>query len=415
MGQGRLEGGKGAVRDHAGGGVGGGLVFVQLMSREASSGWECRRAEAGWLTGLGEGMGRHRSRSALVNPRETGGNFSRFPRRGDRNLDRHKEFEFDSVETSLKMQGLAKTQAFRFMNRFKMVGACRWLLAAVLTIGAIGWAAPAQGAPKKVLVVTVTLGFRHSSIPTAERVLADLARESSAFTVEYARVTPTDPQFKGPDGKPDKDKVKAAITEVLAEKMNPAALKKYDAIIFANTTGDLPLPDKEAFLDWIKSGKGFVGMHSATDTFPGFPGYTEMIGGHFKKHAAQLEVQPTIVDSECPICAHFGKDWKVYDEIYQMKDYDPTKVHELLTLNHKPDVKDPSPGHYPIAWCKEYGKGRVFYTSLGHREDVWDPSWPDRKNPKEVAEAYQKHILAGIKWALGLVQMDAKPQKGAVE
>jgi len=289
------------------------------------------------------------------------------------------------------------------------------LLAGILFGCAFGLAAPAQAAPKKVLVVTTTKGFRHSSIPTAERIIGELAKESGAFTVDYARVEPNDPQFKGPDGKRDNAKVDAAIKAVLAEKMSPAALKKYDAVIFANTTGDLPLPDNQAFLDWIKSGKGFVGMHSATDTFPGFPGYTEMLGGHFKTHAAQLEVQPINEDPQCPICAHLGKDWKVFDEIYQMKDFDRTKVHGLLTLDKKPDVNDPAPGNYPIAWCKEYGKGRVFYTSLGHREDVWDPKWPDRKNSPEVAEAYQKHILAGIKWALGLEKMNAKPQKKTVE
>ena len=303
----------------------------------------------------------------------------------------------------------------RIMNLFSICSLGRLSLAGLVAVGSVGLAAAAHAAPKKVLVVTTTTGFRHSSIPTAERVLAELGKDSKAFTVEYARVSPTDPEYKGADGKPDKEKVNAAIKAVLAEKMNAKALKQYDTIIFANTTGDLPLPDKEAFLEWIKSGKGFVGMHSATDTFPGFPGYTEMIGGHFKTHAAQLEVQPIIQDAECPACAHLPKNWKVFDEIYQLKDFDPTKVHGLLTLDKKPDVKDPSPGNYPIAWCKEYGQGRVFYTSLGHREDVWDANWPDRKNPKEVAEAYQKHILAGIKWALGLEKMNAKPQKSAVE
>ena len=303
------------------------------------------------------------------------------------------------------------------MKTLNIARSGKLLLAGILFGCAFGLAAPAQAAPKKVLVVTTTTtkSFRHSSIPTAERIIGELAKESGAFTVDYARVEPNDPQFKGPDGKRDNAKVDAAIKAVLAEKMSPAALKKYDAVIFANTTGDLPLPDNQAFLDWIKSGKGFVGMHSATDTFPGFPGYTEMLGGHFKAHAAQLEVQPINQDPQCPICAHLGKDWKVFDEIYQMKDFDRTKVHGLLTLDKKPDVNDPAPGDYPIAWCKEYGKGRVFYTSLGHREDVWDPKWPDRKNSAEVAEAYQKHILAGIKWALGLEKMNAKPQKTTVE
>jgi len=279
------------------------------------------------------------------------------------------------------------------------------------------WAAPvAQAAPKKVLVVTTTMGFRHSSIPTAEKVIGELAEKSGAFTVEYARVEPSDPQFAGPDGKPDKAKVDAMIREVLAEKMSPEALKHYDAVIFANTTGDLPLPDKQAFLGWIKSGKGFVGMHSATDTFRGhqpLDAYTEMIGAEFKQHGPQVAVDVLNQDKECPACQHLPGSWGVFDEIYQFNGFDRSKVHGLLTLDKHPNNK--TPGDYPISWCKEYGKGRVFYTSLGHREDVWDPNWPDRKNSKEVAEAYQQHILMGIKWALGLVNWDAKPQKKAVE
>jgi len=299
------------------------------------------------------------------------------------------------------------------MNAMNMALTRKLLFAAVTTCGVAALPVLAQAAPKQVLVVTVTKGFRHSSIPTAENVLAQLGKESSAFHVEYARVEPTDPEFKGPDGKPDKAKVDAAIQAILADKMSPAALKKYDAVIFANTTGNLPLPDKQAFLDWIKSGKGFVGMHSATDTFHDFQPYIEMIGAEFKTHGAQVEVDAINQDQECPACRHLPARWKVFDEIYQFKNFDRTKVHGLLTLDKHPN--DKTPGDYPVAWCKEYGQGRVFYTSLGHREDVWDPNWPDRKNPKEVAEAYQAHILGGIKWALGLEKANAKPQIAPVE
>ena len=299
------------------------------------------------------------------------------------------------------------------MKIFEIAAYGRRLLTGVVTGCVVGLAAPAPAAPARVLVVTTTTGFRHSSIPTAEKVLAELAKESTAFEVEYARVEPSDPQFKGEDGKPDKNKVNAAIEKVLAEKMSPAALKQYDAVIFANTTGELPLPDKQAFLDWIKSGKGFVGMHSATDTFHKFAPYIEMIGGEFKGHGAQVGVDAINQDNECPACRHLPGNWPVFDEIYLFKNFDRSKVHGLLTLDKHPNEK--TPGDYPIAWCKDYGKGRVFYTSLGHREDVWDPDWPDRKNPKEVAEAYQKHILGGIKWALGLEKWRPKPLGTAVE
>ena len=292
----------------------------------------------------------------------------------------------------------------------------RILSASLLLAGVFTVAPLVQAAPKKVLVVTVTEGFRHSSIPTAERVIEGLAKESGAFTVDYARVEPTDPQFKGPDGKPDKAKVEKAIKAVLAEKMSPQALKNYDAVIFANTTGDLPLPDNQAFIDWVKSGKGFVGMHAAGDTFHNFEPYLEMVGAEFKTHEAQVSVDALNQDQQCPACRHLPADWQVYDEIYQFKKFDRTKVHGLLGLDKHPNNK--SPGDYPISWCKDFGKGRVFYTSLGHREDIWDPNTPEnfeRKNSKEIALAYQQHILNGIKWAVGLEKWDARPQKKAIE
>src|SRR5258706_6826970 len=102
------------------------------------------------------------------------------------------------------------------------------LLSVAMLLSAIGLAPTTQASPKRLLVVTVTKGFRHSSIPTAEKVLGELAQKSGAFTVDYARVEPKDPGFKGEDGKTDNAKVNAAIEKVLAEKMSPAALKNYD-------------------------------------------------------------------------------------------------------------------------------------------------------------------------------------------
>ena len=288
------------------------------------------------------------------------------------------------------------------------------LLCALFTFFHVTATAQAS-APKKVLVVSVTKGFRHSSIPTAEKVLAELGTKSGLFSVEYARVEPTDPQFKNPDGSADTNKVDAAIRQVLAEKMSPAALANYDAVIFANTTGDLPLPDKQAFLDWIKSGKGFVGMHSATDTFRGhtpLDPYVEMIGGEFRHHGQQAEVDCINQDPKHPATKMLPPVWHVKDEIYLLNGFVRTNVHGLLMLDKHPN--DKTPGDYPISWCKTYGKGRVFYTSLGHREDIWDPNTPasfKRENSKEVSEAYQQHILGGIKWALGIEKGNAKPDK----
>jgi len=279
------------------------------------------------------------------------------------------------------------------MKPMNSIRASSLVLAVSLILGTVGCkaAGPSHGNPRKVLVVTVTKGFRHSSIPTAEKVLGELAASSGVFTVDYVRT--------------DAD---------MAQKMTAAALADYDGVIFANTTGDLPLPDKQAFLDWIKSGKAFIGMHSATDTFrdhkPPDP-YVEMIGGEFKEHHAQAVVDCINQDPKHPACRPLGPTFHLKDEIYLLKNFDRSKVHGLLALDKHPN--DQTPGDYPIAWCKTYGKGRVFYTSLGHREDVWTPNTPEsfkRENPKEVSEAYQKHILGGIKWALGLENGSAKPQ-----
>jgi type 1 glutamine amidotransferase len=303
---------------------------------------------------------------------------------------------------------------------------------------ALGLALPGLAAPKKVLVVTTTTGFRHSSIETAEKVLEKLGKESGAFTVEFARVTPpVSPRkpgaLKADASEAEKSRHLEAMTRyeqrqaefkkeeaayketqmrVLAQKMSPVALKNYDGVIFANTTGDLPLPDKQAFINWVKDGHAFIGMHSASDTFHNFKPYVEMIGGEFQSHGAQAGVDCLNEDAKHPACKHLESSWGVFDEIYILKSFERSTVHMLLGLDKEPNKK--TEGYFPVAWCKEFGKGRVFYTSLGHREDVWDDELTSgRKNTPEVAKAYQQHILGGIKWALGLEKGDAKPQTAA--
>ena len=259
--------------------------------------------------------------------------------------------------------------------------------AAVLVLGST---LVASAAPKKVLVVTVTKGFRHSSIPTAERVLAELGKADGSYEVDYVR---TDDEMK--------------------TKMSSAGLAAYDGVIFANTTGDLPIPDVDGFLKWIESGKGFLGMHSATDTFRGHKPlhpYTVMINGEFLTHREQAAVEAFNGDPTFPSNRHLGGSFKVFDEIYILSGYQRKAVKALLDLDQHPNTR--MPGHYPISWARFYGKGRVWYTSLGHREDVWDadPEMKGRKNDVAVSQAYQKHILGGIRWALGLEAGDATPQ-----
>ncbi len=318
---------------------------------------------------------------------------------------------------------------------------------------------------KRVIVVTVTTGFRHSSIPIAEATLKKLGEESKAFTVVDYVQQPTAQIVKKPgapkkpgDLKPDADdkakakyesemkkyadeqakydatmakwspadeeKAKASQAEWDAQlkaamaKLAPAALTaaKIDAVIFANTTGDdFPLPDRDGFFKWIKDGHAFIGMHSATDTFKNYAPYYEMLQGTFAGHGAQVPADLVAGDTAHPANAGIGGTWDLsQEEMYHIKNQDRAKVRALWYLRHDPNDKAKE-GYNAVSWCRMDEKGRVFYTSLGHREDLWsdDPTLKDRKNSVEISKKYQAHILGGIKWALGLVPGSAEPNPEA--
>ena len=265
-------------------------------------------------------------------------------------------------------------------------------------------------APKKLLVVTTTTGFRHTSIPNLEKVLAQLGKDSGDFTVDLVQQPPGKPANLPPGASDEQkaaftaaeDKWEAALKAEL-QKLSPASLKHYDGVVFASTTGDLPVPDPQGLLDWIKAGHAFIGIHAASDTFHHWPGYIDMLGGEFKHHGPQVGVECLNEDPQHPANAALGKSWMIsQEEIYQFQNYDATKLHDLLILDKHPENN--APGHFPVSWCKTYGAGRVFYTSLGHREDIIDadPNLKDRKNSPEISKTYQAHVLGGIEWALGL-------------
>ncbi|MGZ4964790.1 MAG: ThuA domain-containing protein [Limisphaerales bacterium] len=254
----------------------------------------------------------------------------------------------------------------------------------------------AHAEPKKVLVVTATEGFPHTSVITAERVLNKLGAQSGAYKV--AAVIRSGPR---PKDTAEENKWMEKMRHDFAELMSPAALNDYDAVIFANTTGELPIPDKDAFINWVKAGHAFIGMHSATDTLHKYSPFIEMIGGEFLQHGPQVSVTCLNQDIRHPSTRRLGATYEVFDEIYQFKNFHRDQVHGLLTLDKHPNNK--TPGDYPVAWCKQFGRGKVFYTSLGHREEVWD------------SPTYQDHVLGAIRWALGLEQGDAAPQSAALK
>jgi type 1 glutamine amidotransferase len=310
-------------------------------------------------------------------------------------------------------------------------------LPALLCLAALALALPLLAAPKKLLVVTVTTGFRHSVIPVSEKIIEQLAAQShGAFTVEFIHQPAGEPKAPakpkpGKDGEQTPAFVEAMAKwtqadaayhaarvgwmKTVAAALKPLAaanLKNFDGVIFASTTGDdLPLPDPQGFVDWVAAGGAFIGIHAATDTLKTFMPYVGMIGAAFKTHGPQVPVECINRDPANPACAPLPKVWKVYDEIYQMKNFERANVHELLSLENlmksadEVKAKQGTPGDYPVAWTKMHGKGRVFYSSLGHREDMWDPTYKDkngRMNSPEVAMQYQAHVRGGIMWALGL-------------
>ena len=265
-------------------------------------------------------------------------------------------------------------------------------------------------APKKLLVVTTTTGYRHSSIPTLVKMLQDFSAQTGEFTVDVLEQPAGKPENPKKDATPEEKaayKVAETAWEVqlaaALQQLSPANLAHYDGVVFASTTGDLPIPDKQGFLDWIKAGHAFIGIHSATDTFHKWPGYIDMIGGEFSGHGPQVSVDCLNQDPKNPATASVPKVWTLtQEEIYHFKTYDRTKVHELLVLD-----KDPIgnvPGHLPLSWCKNYGAGKVFYTAIGHREDIIDPdpTIKDRKNSVDITKTYRAHVLGGVEWALNL-------------
>lgn len=274
-----------------------------------------------------------------------------------------------------------------------------------------------QAEPKKLLVVSTTTGFRHASIPTLEKMLSHLAKDSGEFTVDFVQQPPGHPASGFPpklkkdateSEKKNFDDAEAKWNESLKttlEKLAPANLKNYDGVVFVSTTGyaPLPLPDAPGFFEWLKAGHAFIGLHAASDMHA-WPEYTEMIGGEFARHGAQTNVICLNQDKKNPANAALPAAWAIsLEEIYQFKSYDPAKVHELLIMDKHPEHQEQS-GHFAVSWCKDYGTGKVFYTSLGHREDVIDvdPEIKNRKNSVEISKAYQQHVLGGIEWALGL-------------
>lgn len=241
---------------------------------------------------------------------------------------------------------------------------------------------PTKKGPARILMVTQSAGFKHGSVTRkeselspSERAITELGVSSNLFRVD--------------------------CTQNAEEAVTKERLQEYD-IVFFYTTGTLPIKEADRdylFKEWVKQkGKGFIGTHSAADTYHDYPPYYEMIGGTFNGHPwnAGDTVTITVHDTNHPVSKPWGSEFTIKDEIYQFKNWKPENVRVLMSLNmEKTSLKKPY--HVPIAWVKEYGEGRVMHMSLGHNESVW-------ANP-----VYMESILGGIKWILHQEEGDATP------
>jgi type 1 glutamine amidotransferase len=214
---------------------------------------------------------------------------------------------------------------------------------------------------KRVLIVTHTAGFRHSdSIEAGEKILAELAQQSGRFTVDYCRTA---------------DDVKKMLTPQYLNE------NRIDGVIFLNTTGDIGIPDLNAFLDWLKTGKAFVGIHAATDTYHNRPEYLDMIGGEFAYHGRQTKVRAKVEDRRHPAMAHLPPEWEIFDEIYIFKQNNRDKVKVLLSLDHHPDDGTPEAGKpgRPLAGVvpRVWQGARVLYRAGASSRCVAQPRLPE--------------------------------------
>jgi uncharacterized protein len=220
---------------------------------------------------------------------------------------------------------------------------------------------------ERILYFTSSAGYRHDVIPLSKAILTQLGSNSGAFEVTATEDT----------------------SEFSAEN-----LKRYAAVMFY-TTGELQMSgaQKTNLLNFVRSGRGFLGVHSATDTFYTWPDYLDLVGGYFNGHPWHQAVTIEVVDPGDPVVAFLGNFLQFEDEIYQISDFDYRRSRVLLRLDPSSVDLSKTGVHqrfygWPLAWKRFYGQGRVFYTALGHEASVWQ----DRR--------YQRMLTNAILWTM---------------
>ncbi|NKQ28981.1 ThuA domain-containing protein [Streptomyces galbus] len=246
---------------------------------------------------------------------------------------------------------------------------------AALLLGCASAPAASQDADDggRVLVFSKTAGFRHDSIPAGVAAVRELG-ESAGLTVD--------------------------ATED-ARAFTPAGLRRYDAVVFLSTTGDvLDAAQQRAFEDYVRHGGGWVGVHAAADTEYDWAFYGGLAGAYFQSHPAIQPATVRVEDRAHPATAGLGPTWQRTDEWYNYRSNPRERAHVLASLDETSYSGGTMNGDHPIAWCQEYRGGRAFYTGGGHTQESYaDP-------------AFRRHLLGGIRYAIGAAQADCRPETG---
>jgi len=217
--------------------------------------------------------------------------------------------------------------------------------------------------PLDVLVFSKTAEYRHDSIPDGIRAIEALG-EKLGWSVE--------------------------ATED-ASSFADDHLARFDVVVFLMTTGDvLDESEQAAFERFVQSGKGYVGIHAASDTEYDWPWYGELVGAYFKSHPEIQEATYKVEDRSHPATRHLPERWTRVDEHYNFDHNPRPDVHVLISLDESSyEVGEDAMGDHPAAWIHEVDGGRAFYTALGHTKE----SYAD--------EVFLRHLEGAITWAAG--------------
>ncbi|WP_369231882.1 ThuA domain-containing protein [Streptomyces sp. R21] len=247
---------------------------------------------------------------------------------------------------------------------------------AALLLGCVSGPAashPSDGSGKRVLVLSKTAGFRHDSIPDGVTALRQLG-ETGGFTVDATEDA-------------------AAFTS--------ANLRRYDAVVFLSTTGDvLDAAQQTAFEGYIRHGGGYVGIHAAADTEYDWAFYGGLAGAYFQSHPAIQPATVNVEDRAHPATSGLTRTWDRTDEWYNYRSNPRERAHVLASLDETSYTGGTMNGDHPIAWCQTYQGGRAFYTGGGHTKESY------------AEPAFRQHLLGGIRYAFGAAQADCRPENG---